>query len=744
MIIPLAKHFHNTVNVTIGRALSLIFSLANVMSLKRLVISCFLVLMFSGCGSSAKENSDQVPREEDTFASRIINADDEPENWLAHGRNYEETRYSPLTQISDETVSNLGLDWYYDLDTNRGQEATSLVVDGVLYVTSAWSKLHAFDAVSGKLLWQFDPEVPKDTLAKACCDAINRGAAFWDGKVYFGTLDGRLFAVEAKTGKQVWSTLTVDPEFSYTITGAPRIAEGLVFIGNGGAEFGVRGYISAYDVNTGEKRWRFYTVPTEPGKLDGEASDSVFEKVAGATWNGDYWNASGGFGGGTVWDSMAYDEELGYLYFGVGYASYWNKHFRSPGDNDNLFVASIVAVKAATGEYVWHYQATPGDAWDYTSTQHMILTTLPIEGEPRKVLMQAPKNGFFYIIDRETGQLLSAENYVPVNWADGIDLATGRPNINPKAYYWKTKEPWVAFPSPFGGHNWHPMSYSRDTGLVYIPAQEIPAVYQVDKDFEPFPVGLNLALDMRTLVLPDDDATFKAIKNTLKGYLLAWDPVAKKEVWRAPHRGPWNGGVLSTAGNLVFQGDVDGVFNAFNAKTGERLWQFDSGNMISAAPMTYSVDGKQYVAVMSGFGTAWSKLAGKISWADDGPRNNKSRLLVFSLEGNKTLPVEPRRLPTLAAMPEQFADDKVIKRGEYLYHHTCFGCHGAGAIAESLNPPDLRYSGMTHSAGAWKAVVLDGLLSSRGMVSFADNFDEQDAEAIRAYVIERANQTLSK
>ena len=704
------------------------------------------LLVMSGCAKP--ENGAEAPKPSTEsspadFGKRITSADSEPQNWLSHGRNYEETRFSPLSAITENNIAELGLAWYHDLDTNKGQEATSLVVDGVLYVTSAWSKLHAFDAVSGELLWQFDPQVPKETLVKACCDAVNRGAAYWNGALYFGTLDGRLIAVDANTGKQLWSTLTVNPDMAYTITGAPRVAEGLVFIGNGGAELGVRGYISAYDAKTGAKRWRFYTVPTEPGKKDGEVSDEVYEKFAGTTWDGDYWNASGGYGGGTVWDSMAYDPELGLLYFGVGNASYWNKQYRSPGDNDNLFVASIVAVKAATGEYVWHYQATPGDAWDYTSTQHMILATLNIDGEDRKVLMQAPKNGFFYILDRASGELLSAENYVPVNWADGIDMASGRPNIDPKAYYWRTNEPWVAFPSPFGGHNWHPMSYSEDTGLVYIPAQEIPAVYQEDKDFKPFPIGFNLALDMRTLVLPDDPETLKAIKNTLKGYLLAWDPVKQEEVWRAPHRGPWNGGVLSTAGNLVFQGDVDGVFNAFNAKTGERLWQFDSGNMISAAPITYAVDGKQYVAVLSGFGTAWSKLAGKLSWADDGPRNNKSRLLVFALGADLNLPGIERKLPSLSQMPKQFADEAQIKQGEYLYHRTCFACHGAGAVAETLNPPDLRYSAMVHGAEAWKAVVLDGVLSTRGMVGFSEIFSDEDAEAIRAYVIERANQSLS-
>lgn len=700
-----------------------------------LAVSIFLQLL--GCDTSLV-NSSATPSE-NPEAEKSQNTD-----WSATGRTPQETRFSPLSSINDANISQLGLQWSFDLDTNKGQEATPLLVDGVLYVTSAWSKLHAFNPVTGELLWQYDPEVPKDTLVKACCDAVNRGAAYFDGKIFFGTLDGRLIAVDAKTGRSVWSTLTVDPTKSYTITGAPRVAEGLVFIGNGGAEMGVRGYITAYDTDTGEKVWRFYTVPGEPGKEDGEVSDAIHKQLAGATWNGEYWNKAGGYGGGTVWDSMAYDPESGYLLFGVGNASYWNKKYRSNGDNDNLFVASIVAVKASTGEYVWHYQATPGDAWDYTSTQHIILTTLTIDGADRKVLMQAPKNGYFYVIDRFTGKLISAENYVPVNWSDGIDLETGRPRIKPEAYYWKNDSIWVATPSPFGGHNWHPMSFSEDTGLVYIPAQEIPGVYKPDDAFKPMPIGLNLGLDMRTLILPDDPETVKAIKSTLKGYLLAWDPVLQEEVWRAPHRGPWNGGVLSTSGNLVFQGDVDGVFKAFNARTGELLWQFDSGNMISAAPITYSVDGVQYVTVLSGYGTAWSKLAGQVSWDDVGPGMNTSRVLTFALGGTATIDIPQRRLPVLGALPEPVDDQDAVSLGEKLYHHSCFGCHGAGAIAESLSPPDLRYSGFLHSKAAWASVVSDGILKDRGMVSFEKNFTPAEVEAIRAYVIQRAHTTLNK
>src|SRR5262245_4889317 len=375
------------------------------------------------------------------FGRRIVNADAEPQNWLSHGRTYDEARHSPLDQINDGNAARLGLAWAYDLDTNRGQEATPLVIDGTMYTTSAWSKVQAFDAVTGKLLWQFDPKVPGEVAVKACCDVVNRGAAYWDGRVYVGTLDGRLIALDAKTGRQVWSTVTVDQTKNYTITGAPRIVKGLVVIGNGGAEFGVRGYVSAYDAKTGKMKWRFYTVPGEPGKEDHAASDEVLARLAGPTWTGQWWKESGGGGGGTVWDSMAYDAELDLLYIGVGNAAQWNRSRRSPGGGDNLFVGSILALRPSTGEYVWHFQQTPGDMWDYTSTQHMILADMEVGGQRRKVLMQAPKNGFFYVIDRTNGKLISAEPYATVNWASSVDKQTGRPVLTAEADYGKTGKP---------------------------------------------------------------------------------------------------------------------------------------------------------------------------------------------------------------------------------------------------------------------------------------------------------------
>lgn len=670
----------------------------------------------------------------DPTGTRIANADSDPNNWLSHGRGYDEQRNSPLTQINASNVSQLGLVWSHDLDTNRGQEATPIVVDGTMFTTSAWSKVQAFDALTGKVLWEFDPKVPGAAGAKACCDVVNRGVAYWGGKVFVGTLDGRLIALDAKTGKQLWSVVTVDQSKNYTITGAPRVVKGRVIIGNGGAEFGVRGYITAYDAETGKQAWRFYTVPGEPGKADGAASDKVLAK-AGSSWTGNWWKNGGG--GGTVWDSMSYDPKLDLLYIGVGNGSYWRRSIRSPGGGDNLFIASIVAIRPETGEYVWHYQETPGDQWDYTATNHMILADLVIGGQTRKVLMQAPKNGFFYVLDRTNGKLISAEPYVKVNWATGIDKKTGRPNFNPDSDYSKTGKTWLAMPGALGAHDWMPMAFNPATGLVYIPAQELGFPYLADPDFKPKPHGVNLGVDLGALNLPDDPKVLAAVRKTVKGYLIAWDPKTNKEVWRAPHEGAWNGGVLSTSGNLVFQGDGAGMLNSYDAKSGKKLWSYDVQTGVVAPPITWSRGGKQYVTLVAGWGGAYPLLVGGLSWGSKGPVPNRSRVLTFALGANGKLPpappVERRTLQATA----QFADPATIALGRKAYDRTCVACHGSGAVSGGI-APDLRYSATIADKATWESIIIDGALSDQGMISFKDNYTPQEVEAMRAYVIDRA------
>ncbi|NND81791.1 MAG: PQQ-dependent dehydrogenase, methanol/ethanol family [Gammaproteobacteria bacterium] len=662
-------------------------------------------------------------------ASTIIEAD--PGGWVTHGGTYSEQRHSPLQKVNKENVADLGLQWSYDLGTSRGIEATPIVHDGIMYVTSTWNIVHALDARSGAKIWSYDPAVDKEQAAYGCCDAVNRGVAIWGDSVFTGTLDGRLISLNAKNGAVNWDVNTIDKSQPYTITGAPRIVDGKVFIGNGGAELGVRGYMSAYSVADGALLWRFHTVPGNPA--DGFESDAM--KMAAETWDGEWWNVGGG--GGTVWDSMAYDPELDLLYIGVGNGSPWNQKIRSPGGGDNLFLSSIVALRPDTGEYVWHYQTTPGETWDYTATQHMILADIEIDGADRQVIMQAPKNGFFYVIDRATGELISANNFVPVNWATHVDMETGRPVETDGARYGPGKEPMVQLPGPLGAHNWHPMSYSPQTGLVYIPAQEAPWVYGDKKDFAYTPGAWNTGTDFIYAVLPTERGMFAALKSMAKGRLLAWDPVAQKPAWSFEHGGPWNGGVLSTAGGLVFQGTADAHLAAYDAASGERLWRFFTETGVVAAPITYELDGEQYVAVASGWGGSFVLGFGGV--LPSGSAVNVGRVLVFKVGGQAELPqteLKDEPLPTKPAMIE--VDEETLALGANAYANTCVGCHGDQAFSSGL-VPNLRFSSYTTNAEAWKTVLLEGALAKRGMPNFGSVLDEATAEAIRAFVIAEAN-----
>lgn len=401
-------------------------------SVIRLVLSAFLSFCLAGCQSSGPDYAPAAAIAKETGQSigqRIIEADREPQNWISHGRSYDEQRFSPLAEITDQSVGELGLSWFFDFPTQRGIEATPIVDNGVMFVTGSWSMVYAFNAVTGELLWQYDPEVPPSWAVHLCCDVVNRGVALWEDKVYTGTLDGRLITLDRADGSVSWSVQTTDKKRPYSITGAPRIIDSKVMIGNGGAELGVRGYVSAYDATSGERLWRFYTVPGDPSK----PFESPTLERAAATWKGGEWWKIGG--GGTVWDSMAYDPNLNLLYIGVGSGSPWNREIRSPGGGDNLYLSSIVALNPDTGAYVWHYQTTPGESWDYTATQHMILADIDIDGRTRQVIMQAPKNGFFYVLDRSTGELISAEKYTRVTWATHVDKSTGRPVLSKNARY---------------------------------------------------------------------------------------------------------------------------------------------------------------------------------------------------------------------------------------------------------------------------------------------------------------------
>ncbi|MBV4536321.1 PQQ-dependent dehydrogenase, methanol/ethanol family [Pseudomonas urmiensis] len=661
---------------------------------------------------------------------RIIDADKEPGNWMSHGRTYDEQRYSPLKNITDANVNQLGLAWSYKLDLDRGVEATPIVVDGVMYTTGPFSVVYALDARNGKLLWKYDPQSDRHRAGEACCDAVNRGVAVWQGKVYVGVLDGRLEAIDAKTGKRVWSVDTRnDDKRSYTITGAPRVVNGKVVIGNGGAEFGVRGYVTAYDAETGKQAWRFFTVPGDP-KLPPE--DKAME-IASKTWHGDAFVEQGG--GGTAWDSFAYDPELNLLYIGVGNGSTWDPKWRSQAKGDNLFLSSIVAINADTGEYAWHYQTTPGDAWDFTATQHMILAELPINGQQRKVLMQAPKNGFFYVLDRATGELLSAKNIVPVNWAKGIDMKTGRPIFDDQAAaYWKDGKRKLVTPAFWGAHDWHPMSYNPNTGLVYIPAHIMSAYYEhIPEAPKRNPFKSVYQLGLRTGMMPEGPDGLLDMAKTWSGKLIAWDPVKQAPAWEVPYITIFNGGTLSTAGNLVFEGSADGRVIAYAADSGKKLWESPAASGVMAAPITYSVDGEQYVTFMAGWGGAFSTFAGALSLrAGVQPF---SQVLTYKIGGNAVLrePPPPADAPEPPALS---ADEQTVAAGAALYDGNCSQCHGIHAVSGGVLP-DLRK--LTPEKHQMFLGILYGGRVPDGMPSFADALKPEQVEQVHQYLIKRAH-----
>ena len=654
------------------------------------------------------------------------------ENWLAFGRTYSEQRFSPLTQINQSNVGGLELEWYVDLPNSRSLVSTPLVVDGIMYFISSMNIVRAVDATSGEELWRYDPQVAQYASRRMRAGWDNsRGIGIWEDKVFVATWDGRLIGIDRNDGRELWSVQTIDPELAMYITGAPKIFKGKVLIGNGGTENGPnRGYITAYDADTGEYAWRFWIVPGNPA--DG-FEDAAME-MAAETWTGEWWRHGGG---GNAWHGFTYDAELDQLYIGTGNGSPWNRKIRSPGGGDNLFLSSIVALDPDTGEYLWHYQTAPGDTWDYTSTMDIVLADLTIEGEQVKALMHAPKNGFFYVINRENGELISAENYTEVTWASEVDLKTGRPIENPGVRY--ELEPVDIAPTPIGGHSWHAMSYNPGIGLVYIPTIHWQNRFtDADVDLENFQaegwrielgVGYEFGASTR-----DDGAT---------GTLQAWDPVRQQQIWEIPAEGAWDAGTLTTASNLVFQGKANGHLRAFNALTGEQLWDENLGLGISAPPITYSVNGRQYLAILVGWGGAMSALGGQemadYGWAYG---DHTRRLLAFSLDGTRTVPVSaPPRVPTPLATSDFIVDGATAESGELDYESICSFCHGGAAIAAGM-APDLRASGVILSADTFEQVVRGGALASRGMPPFSD-FSDAELNQMRHYIRQQAEIALA-
>jgi len=650
-------------------------------------------------------------------------------DWPAYGRTFSEARFSPLKQINDSNVSRLGLAWFADLEVTNSITAP-VEAGGIIYLAAGYSIVHAFRAADGQLLWRYDPKVPEKSGQKLRAGWGIRGLALWKDKVYVGTQDGRLLALAAGTGKPVWSVQTLDAANGAFISGAPRAFNGKIVIGNAGADFSpVRGYVSAYDAETGRLVWRFYVVPGKPGSKDGAASDEVMDRAA-KSWTGEWWKRGGG---GNVWNSMTFDPEFNRLYLGTGNAGPANWKLRSPEGGDNLYTASVVAVDADTGRYVWHYQTTPDDAWDYDSATDMTLATLNIEGRPRRVLLHAAKNGFFYVIDRQSGRLISAEKLGKVTWAERVDLPTGRPVEAPDARYrGKNVLLWPSFQAV---HHWPPQSFSPLTGLVYVPTLEMPYPFGdegVDKsDWSPKPMTPEFA----GFTPGNSDVPVDAGKSILK----AWNPITQKEAWSVETPGISEGGTLATAGNLVIQGRADGHLHAYSADRGRDLWSFNAGVAVTGVPITFSSNGHQYLTITSGplngSTAAYGSLSARWGWASRGyPR----RLLTFMLDGRSALP--PAATPAFAAplAAPEFAIDPALAEAGSREYVRCVLCHGTGVVAGG-NAPDLRASPVPLSAPGFAAIVRGGSLVSRGMPQFAELSDAQ-LDSLRHYLRAKARE----
>jgi quinohemoprotein ethanol dehydrogenase len=689
-------------------------------------------------------------------ADRMKASATDPDNWLASGRDQDGTYFSPLTRINTRNVNKLGFAWQYDLGTSRGQEATPIVVDGVMYTSGTWGYVYAVDAATGKQIWRYDPGARHLAARHPCCDLVNRGVAVWKGRVYVASVDGRLHALDAATGQKIWEADTIaDHKLPYSSTGAPQIAGNVVVIGNSGADMsygGVRGYVSAYDLATGAFKWRVYTVPPEPG------SRYETPEIAAADRTWDSPRDSKFKGGGTAWDGFAYDPALNLVYFGTGNAAPYDPRQVGPSNLDELYTASILAVHADSGQLAWSYQTTPHDRWDFDSVQKLVMADLTIDGKSHQTIMQASKNGFFYVLDRNSGELLSATSYTYVNWASGVDLKTGRPTVTAQGDWYS--EPKNVYPSWAGGHTWNPMSYSLKTHLMYIPVLDVPSVWvdmagnggtvkYIDGFFTVngiFPDDTYSADDLRKMFGPMPD--LKSLASMRKGKLVrellrAWDPVAGKTVWEhetsSGIRG-YDGGVMSTAGNLVFQGRGSGELWVYAADSGKVLKTIPTGSHIMAAPMTYIVKGEQFVALQAGYGGA-AITVGSIPPSSAALKyQNVNRIIAFRLGGPAVPTPAPRAEAAFEKPPAPGANARQIQAGETMFVQECSRCHVFGPSVT----PDLRKIAPALSATAFKDIVLRGAVAPTGMERFDDVLTENDADNIRAYLLDQADKAYTE
>jgi len=717
-------------------------------SISRILLLGLFAAMLASCSGGATTQPGLAPV---TVAAasfgnitreRLLNADAEPGQWLTEGRDFGKSHHSPLDQINLDNIDRLGFAWEYKTTTSRGMEANPIVVDGVLFTSGTTGRAYALDAVTGEEHWYFDPQSDGQVNRYTCCDEVNRGVAVWDGMVYVASLDGRLFGLDATTGTVLWEVDTfIYKDRAYTSSGAPEVAGDVVVIGNAGADYDARGYVSAYDLKSGELRWRFFIVPGDPA-LGFEHPELA---LAAETWDpNSRWDVGGG---GTAWNAMVYDPELNLIYIGTGNAALFNWHERSPSGGDNLFLCSILAIDPSTGRLVWHYQQVPRESWDFTATQPMILADMEFDGVMRKVLMQAPKAGFFYILDRATGELLSADPYVPVNWAFGVDLATGRPDMNPAVDYYYGGPPIFIEPSGMGGHAWNPMAYNPDNRLVYIPSIEGGAIsYDVTDGHVYRPKqgnNGNMILFGESMTMNTDQLQ-EPLRSVLKGVqdagkaesraaLKAFDPASGKLVWEQENEGWWDrAGVLSTAGGLVFQGTDSGYLRAYRQDNGERVLDLFIGSSIIAAPVSYSVDDVQYIAFLTGWGGG--------GWFAPYPSSavikygNQGRIIALKLDGSE-VPI-PNEVSAAGPIPEppvtNTATAEIIAQGQTLFSRSCAICHAN--VDYGMTPDLRRMDANTHAS--FNAIVLQGARRFRGMPQWDDVLDEAQSNAIRAFLID--------
>jgi quinohemoprotein ethanol dehydrogenase len=674
------------------------------------------------------------------------------DNWITPGGDTGKSHHSQLTDIAPGNVATLGLAWSADLGTNRVLEATPVVIDGVMYTSGVAGRAYAFDAATGKQLWAFEPEVDMQVTRAVCCDNANRGVAVARGKVYVGALDGKFYALDAKTGKIVWQVDSVDDhKRGISSTGAPEVAGDVVVLGNAGSDYDARGYVSAYDLDTGKLRWRFYIVPRDP-KLGPQDHPDL--EAAAKTWDrNSRWDMGAG---GSPWDAINYDAETGLVLVGTGNAEPYSFEIRSPSGGTNLYTSSIIAIDAKTGRLKWHYQESPSDQWDYDATSPMILTHMTVDGEDRPVVLHAPKNGFLYLLDRRDGKLLRASKIVRVNWAKGIDMKTGLPEIDREAADY-SHGPKIIFPATPGARNWHPGSYDPTTGLYYAPVADMGNLMFVppgEASYQPKGLNTGAALIFAPDIVPalgtlpppvaaavkELPAFAEVQRKPYSSEVRAIDPLTGQTKWAVPMKG-WQdrGGVLTTASGLLLQGSIDGNLRVFDKASGKLLKSINTGTSILAAPMTYRVNGVQYVAVMAAWGGGGFPYVPRYSAAY--ARSNQGRLLVFKLGGGAVpLPPELPPLEVAGPPPAQLpgVTPATLAEGQGLFFTVgCALCHSNQH--RSITPDLRRMAPGVHAS--FRQIVLGGALVPNGMPRWDDRLTSKQADAIHAWLIDAQAKT---